>query len=102
MTTQKELSPYVTLVSCDKHSFVVRRSAVQRSGMLRRMLDPRSGFSESISGTCNLDIPGIVLEKVCEYFCYHEKYRDVQDCPEMDIPVELCMELLVAAYYLDT
>lgn len=44
---------------------------------------------------------GLVLEKVCEYFYYHEKHKDSKDVPDMDIPAELCLELLMAADYFD-
>ena len=43
---------------------------------------------------------GLILEKVCEYLYYHEKYTGVRDVPDMDIPPELCLELLMAADYL--
>jgi transcription elongation factor B subunit 1 len=45
---------------------------------------------------------GVVLEKVCEYFCYNEKHKDQTNVADMDIPPELCLELLMAADYLDT
>lgn len=45
---------------------------------------------------------GVVLEKVCEYFYYNEKYKDQKDVPDMEIPPELCLELLMAADYLNT
>lgn len=45
---------------------------------------------------------GIVLERVCEYLCYNEKNKDQTNVPDMDIPPELCLELLMAADYLDT
>ena len=44
---------------------------------------------------------GMVLEKVCEYLLYNEKHKDSKDVPDMDIPPELCLELLMAADYLD-
>ncbi|KAJ5102274.1 hypothetical protein NUU61_004496 [Penicillium alfredii] len=44
----------------------------------------------------------VVLEKVCEYFCYNEKHKDQANVPDMDVPAELCLELLMAADYLDT
>ena len=44
---------------------------------------------------------GLVLEKVCEYFYYNEKHKDAKDVPDMDIPTELSLELLIAADYLD-
>jgi len=45
---------------------------------------------------------GIVLEKVAEYFYYNYKNRNREDVPDMDIPPELCLELLMAADFLDT
>ena len=42
-----------------------------------------------------------MLEKVCEYLYYNEKHKDAKDVPDMDIPPELCLELLMAADYLD-
>lgn len=42
-----------------------------------------------------------MLEKVCEYFYYNEKHKDAKDVPDMDIPAELCLELLMAADYFD-
>ena len=44
---------------------------------------------------------GLVLEKVCEYFYYNEKFKDAKDVPDMDFPLELSLELLMAADYLD-
>lgn len=43
---------------------------------------------------------GQVLEKVVDYFLYWYKNRDKDDVPDMDIPVELCLEILMAADYL--
>jgi len=45
---------------------------------------------------------GVVLEKVCEYFYYNERNKDAKDVADMDIPAELCLELLMAADYLDS
>ena len=42
-----------------------------------------------------------MLEKVCEYLYYNEKHKDSKDVPDMDIPTELCLELLMAADYLN-
>lgn len=42
----------------------------------------------------------MVLEKVVEYFHYWYRNRDRDDVPDMDIPVELCLELLLAADFL--
>lgn len=43
---------------------------------------------------------GVVLEKLCEYLCYNLKHKDEKDVPDMEIPPELCLELLMAADYL--
>lgn len=43
-----------------------------------------------------------MLEKVCEYFYYNEKYKNAKDVPDMVIPPELCLELLMAADYLNS
>ena len=43
---------------------------------------------------------GNVLDKVVEYLQYWYQYRNKQDIPEFDIPVDLCLELLDAADFL--
>lgn len=43
----------------------------------------------------------MVLEKVCEYLYYNQKHAESKDVSDMDIPPELCLELLIAADYLD-
>lgn len=69
-----EPSEYVTLISSDDYTFVVRRSAACISDAIKRMLDPRSttprlkelrarefakcmidGFMESKTNTCRFD-----------------------------------------------
>ena len=45
---------------------------------------------------------GIIVEKICEYLCYNEKHKDQVNVPDMDIPPELCLELLMAADFLNT
>lgn len=41
-----------------------------------------------------------MLEKVVEYFQYWYKNQNKEDVPDMEIPTELCLELLMAADYL--
>jgi elongin-C len=45
-------------------------------------------------------ISGLVMEKIVEYFHYWYMNRDKTVVPDMDIPVDLCLELLVAADFL--
>ncbi|KAI2631774.1 BTB/POZ protein, partial [Xylaria nigripes] len=101
MSDEPEQSKYVTLVSSDGFEFVVLRAATMRSPTIKGMLGPRSQFSESRTGRCVFEeISGVVLEKVVEYFQYWYQYRNSSDVPDMDIPVELCLELLVASDFL--
>ncbi|KAH0842975.1 hypothetical protein AYO21_03310 [Fonsecaea monophora] len=101
MATNGTPSPFVTLVSSDGFEFHLRRSAACVSPTLRRMLDLQNNFAEAQTGICHLEnISASVLEKVVEYFYYNEKYRDSEGVPDMDIPPELCLELLMAADFL--
>ncbi|RYP85149.1 hypothetical protein DL770_005063 [Monosporascus sp. CRB-9-2] len=111
-----EPSRYITLISSDGFEFVVLRQAAFISPAIKKMLDPKSQFSEARTGRCHFEeinfhvrssgvrltevTSGMALEKVAEYFHYAYKYRDREDPPDPDIPVELCLELLVAADYL--
>ncbi|KAJ5200699.1 SKP1 component POZ [Penicillium cf. griseofulvum] len=95
-------SEFVTIVSNDGFEFIIPRSAACVSGTIRRMLDPSSKFPEGLTGRCVLEeYSGVVVEKICEYFCYNEKHKDQVNVPDMDIPPELCLELLMAADFLD-
>lgn len=59
-------------------------------------------FVEAATNTCTFsEINGLVLEKVCEYLMYAEKNKDAKDVPDMDLPPELCLELLMAADFLN-
>ena len=75
-------------------------------------------FKEAVTGRCDFEdikyalaarmkcswliiCSAIVMEKVCEYLYYHYKFRDTVNVLDMDIPPELCLELLMAADYLD-
>lgn len=64
----------------------------------------QGSFGEAQTGICELkNLSGVVLEKVVEYFYYNEKHKESTGVPDMpDIPAELCLELLMAADYLDT
>ncbi|KAF2995897.1 hypothetical protein E8E13_004851 [Curvularia kusanoi] len=81
----EKASEYVTLVSNDGYEF--------------KLLP---GFQETTRN--RMDFPtinGVVLEKVCEYLYYNQKNAESKDVSDMDIPPELCLELLIAADFLD-
>lgn len=44
---------------------------------------------------------GVVIEKLCEYLYYNLKHQGSKDVPDMEIPPNLCLELLMAADYFD-
>ncbi|KAL5114701.1 elongin C [Pleosporales sp. CAS-2024a] len=93
---------YVTLVSNDGYEFKLVRSAACIAGTIKKALDPMSGFRENTENRVDLPtINGVVLEKVCEYLLYNERHKESRDVADMDIPPELCLELLIAADYLD-
>ncbi|RYP31329.1 hypothetical protein DL767_005842 [Monosporascus sp. MG133] len=95
-----EPSRYITLVSSDGFEFVVLRQAAFISPAIKKMLDPKTFmFGPRVSKLTKV-ASGMVLEKVAEYFHYWYKNRDREDVPDPHIPVELCLELLVAADYL--
>ncbi|KAI5290899.1 hypothetical protein KEM54_000076 [Ascosphaera aggregata] len=96
-------SEYVTLCSRDGFEFILPREMACISGTISRMLESGSHFSEAVTGRIHFqEIDGIVLEKVCEYFLYNDRNKGQMNVPDMDIPPELCLELLMAADYLDT
>ncbi|CAF9936820.1 MAG: Transcription elongation factor B (SIII), polypeptide 1 (15kDa, elongin C) [Alectoria fallacina] len=107
-------SPYVTLISNDGFEFIIRREAACVAGTIKKMLDPQSAcalpfdvHAHAVIYTMRVTIltsqnnhSGVVLEKVCEYLYYNLKHKDEKDVPDMEIPPELCLELLMAADYL--
>ncbi|GAO49568.1 putative transcriptional elongation regulator Elc1/Elongin C [Saitoella complicata NRRL Y-17804] len=107
MSTEDQ-DKYVTLISSDGFSYVIKRSiAIAASGTLKSMLGEDSRFRESSEGRVTLDtIDGRLLEKICEYMHFSDKWRHTsvtgEDVPEFDIPPEMALELLVAADFLDS
>ncbi|KAF4453601.1 transcription elongation factor B, polypeptide 1 [Fusarium austroafricanum] len=95
-------SKYITLVSGDGFEFVVLREAALVSPIIKGMLDVRSQFAEAKEARCVFqEMSAMVLDKVVEYFQYWYRYRSSsEDVPDMEIPVELCLELLAASDYL--
>ncbi|KAK3941697.1 BTB/POZ protein [Diplogelasinospora grovesii] len=89
-------SKYITLISSDGFEFACLREAALVSPTIKGML--RSQFSEAKTGRCTFpEISGVIMERIVEYFHYYHTYRDRDDVPDLDVPVELCLELLVAA-----
>ncbi|KAH6620785.1 BTB/POZ protein [Chaetomium sp. MPI-SDFR-AT-0129] len=93
-------SKYITLVSSDGYEFVLLREAALISPTIKGML--RGPFVEAQTGRCNFpEISAHILEKVVDYINYWYRNREKEDVPDMEIPVEMCLELLMAANYLN-
>jgi hypothetical protein len=68
-------SPYVTLVSSDGFAFTLRRECANRSGTIRRMLDPKSGFKEAVTGVCHFENIVYVFPAVLRHLPSHSSVR---------------------------
>ncbi|KAJ4404079.1 elongin C [Gnomoniopsis sp. IMI 355080] len=92
---------YATLVSVDGMEFVVPLESCYASPMLAAGVGKNARFDEAGTQRIKLEtISSMVLEKVAEYLIYWYRYKDQEDVPDMEIPVELCLEILDAAEYL--
>ncbi|KAJ2374350.1 elongin C [Coemansia sp. RSA 2607] len=104
-------SSAVRLVSGDGFSFIVPRSVAEQSATIRNMLDTtRSAslgstavFTEALTGEVTFpDIKGKILEKVCQYLLYKKRFaNDADSIPDFQFDLEISLELLMAADYLD-
>eukprot|EP00871_Galdieria_phlegrea_P000922 jgi/Galph1/1830/GphlegSOOS_G508.1 len=93
---------YVLLKSSDGFEFYIAEECAKVSKFLKTTLE--SGFSEAKTGQLTLnEIPGRLLEKVCEYFYYHAMFEETDgNLPPFEFPPEMAVELLMVANFLDT
>ena len=97
----------VRLISRDGLEFFVSRSACSCSSTIRRVLSSPSQWAETSSAnsipTIRFEsISGRILEQVCQYFYYKQRWdRQTPPFPpfKMDIQPE---ELLLAAHFMGT
>lgn len=115
---------YIRLVSGDGFSFTVRSDYAMVSTVVSAMM--ASPFKESRTRIITLpEVRGCVLEKVCQYFYYIPQFRSQQSSGARDklpiddidadalsdvfdtfvhtfhVPLEICVELLLCAKFLD-
>ena len=57
---------FVKLISSDKHVFILERRIASVSGRLRTIFS--GAGAEAGKAEVTLELPGAVLEKVCQYF----------------------------------
>ncbi|KAF3936335.1 Elongin-C [Dactylella cylindrospora] len=67
------------------------------------MFNKNSGYIEAKENCVKFEeMNAIVLEKVCEYFAYKEKYSGTKgQIPEFQIPPEMALELMTIADFLE-
>ncbi|KAJ2655495.1 hypothetical protein IWW48_005497 [Coemansia sp. RSA 1200] len=101
----------VKLTSGDGFSFIVPKSVADHSPTIRNMLQMSRGsndvvgFTEALTNEIRFpEIKGGVLEKVCQYLIYKHRYVNspaAENVPEFKFDLELVLEVLTAADYLD-
>jgi hypothetical protein len=63
--------------------------------------------SRSLGGTLGSAVrgadccSGVVLEVICEYLYYNDRFKEQTNVPEMELPAELSLELALAADFLE-
>ncbi|XP_055622488.1 elongin-C-like [Toxorhynchites rutilus septentrionalis] len=95
-------SEFIKLVSAEDHEFIVKREHAFLSETIRAMLSGPGQFSESETNTIYFrEISSPILERVCLYLAYKHRYtNNMADLPEFPIPVDLALELMLAANFL--
>uniref|UniRef100_A0A7S1XD39 Elongin-C n=1 Tax=Compsopogon caeruleus TaxID=31354 RepID=A0A7S1XD39_9RHOD len=93
---------YVRLISSDGFEFIIHKEQAMTSNLLKSALE--SGFSEAKTGTIPLlEVPGKVLEKICQYFYYKRRYDKCRtERPTFEFPTEMSIQLLMFADYMET
>ncbi|KAJ2720969.1 elongin C [Coemansia sp. Benny D115] len=112
MSAQPRIS--VRLVSGDGFAFIVSRDVAEQSATIRNMLDMSrstsqhaAAFTEALTNEIKFpEIRGQVLEKVIQYLTYKRRYSAenegaAEHIPEFGFDIEMSLELLMAADYLD-
>ncbi|KAK6352765.1 hypothetical protein TWF696_004767 [Orbilia brochopaga] len=94
----------LTLVSNDGFQFVLPKKTAFTSKTIRNMFNKKSGYIEAKENRVRFDeMNAVILEKICEYFCYKEKYAGRKgDIPDFHIPPEMALELMTMADFLET
>ncbi|EMR11293.1 hypothetical protein PNEG_00322 [Pneumocystis murina B123] len=93
---------YIKLISSDDFIFVVKRSQACVSGIIREMLDESNQFLECKNNEIKFKtISAKLLYIVCQYFYFHEKYKNTESIPEFPIEPDIAIELLMISDFLD-
>ncbi|PIA13627.1 transcription elongation factor B polypeptide 1 [Coemansia reversa NRRL 1564] len=102
----------VKLTSGDGFDFIISKNIAEQSPTLKNMLEISRGgisndmaFTEALTNQIRLpEIRGKTLEKVCQYLFYKYRFADEgasDRVPDFGFDIEMSLELLMAADYLD-
>ncbi|KAK6540403.1 hypothetical protein TWF694_009202 [Orbilia ellipsospora] len=93
----------LTLISNDGFQFVLPKKTAFASKTIRNMFNKNSGYIEAKENCVKFEeMNAIMLEKVCEYFCYKEKFQGVKgQIPDFHIRPEMALELMTIADFLE-
>ncbi|EWC47957.1 hypothetical protein DRE_02839 [Drechslerella stenobrocha 248] len=94
----------LTLISNDGFQFVIPKKTAFASKTIRNMFNKNTGYIEAKENCVRFEeMNAVILEKVCEYFCYKEKYAGFGgNIPDFNIPPEMALELMTIADFLET
>ncbi|KAI8318666.1 POZ domain-containing protein [Martensiomyces pterosporus] len=103
---QADKKETVRLLSGDGFAFIIDKCVAEQSSTIKNMLDMSTGgFTEALTNEIKFpEIKGQILEKVCQYLFYKYRYADEgssERVPEFKFDLEMSLELLMAADYLD-
>lgn len=102
---------FVKLVSGDGFSIILDRAVAIQSSTIKSILDTTRNndssegmvFAEALKNEISFpEIKGKVLDKVCQYLTYKHRYSLLStELPAFPFDLEMSLELLMAADYLD-
>ncbi|RLM69245.1 hypothetical protein C2845_PM17G15350 [Panicum miliaceum] len=100
---EEDTGGVVKLISAEGFEFVVDKKAAMVSNTLRNMLTSPGGFSETRQGEVRFpEISTHILEKICQYFYWSLHYSSGAESAEFAMDLEITLDLMMAANYLDT
>ncbi|GFV00687.1 elongin-C [Trichonephila clavipes] len=97
-------SMYVKIIAKDGHEFFIKREYIITANAVPHMLAvPDLENSPDDENILHLkDISSLVIQKMCQYFAYKAQYfGGPPEIPNFDVDLEIALELLMAANFLD-
>jgi transcription elongation factor B subunit 1 len=99
------LANLVKLISAEGAEFILSRDAAMASGTIRAMLQGPGQWKETSGPMPTIHFETIstpVLETVCQYFLYKQRYDHTPPpLPPFKLETEAIVKLLLAANFLD-